>query len=351
MSRQWKQRYDEFAKYVTGERDRGRWLVLTHDNPDPDAIAAAALIARVLRKALHVRVTLAYGGLIGRAENQQMVNTLEIQISHVKHLNFKQYAHFALVDTQPRTGNNQLPADIVPDLVLDHHPPRRASQSVPFSDIRPEYGATATLAAEYYLASGLEITARAATALVYAIRTETREFSREAAGPDRRIYDLVLPLVDKRALARIQYPRLPLSYYGMVHQALERMQGVGTLVISHLGQVEQPDIVPEIADLLLRMEGKTWSLCTGRFEDRIFLSVRTTSTRAEAGQLMRRLVGRKGRGGGHGMLAGGWVPQGQDPERQQERLGQRLAKALRKDPDKIAPLPIARQEARDGDPK
>ncbi len=343
MSRVWKKRFEELEAFVRPDRVRGRWLVLTHDNPDPDALAAAALMARLLRKAFGARVTIAYGGLIGRAENQEMVRTLGLKISHVKHLSFRNYRHFLLVDTQPRTGNNQLPADIVPDIVLDHHPPRGASRSVPFADIRPEVGATATLAAEYYLGSGLEVSARGATALVYAIRTETRDFSREAAGPDRRVYDQVFPSVNKRALAKIQYPRLPLSYYRMVREALERVQGIGTLVLSHLGEVEQPDIVPEIADFLLRMEGRTWSLCTGRFEDRIFLSLRTTNPRADAGQLMRRLVGRKGRGGGHGMLAGGWIPTNQDVERQQERLGRRLAKALRKDPERIAALDLSQK--------
>ena len=51
----------------------GRWLILTHDNPDPDALAAAALLARLLRGAFRQKVTLAYGGLVGRAENREMV--------------------------------------------------------------------------------------------------------------------------------------------------------------------------------------------------------------------------------------------------------------------------------------
>ncbi len=100
--------------------------------------------------------------------------------------------------------------------------------------------------------------------------------------------------------------------------------------------------MPEIADLLLRLEGKTWSLCTGRFDDRIYLSVRTTNPRADAGNIMRKLVGSKGRGGGHGMTAGGWVSVGArvDPAIQQRRLAERLAGYLRKDPDKLAPLPL-----------
>ncbi|NTW03956.1 MAG: phosphoesterase, partial [Oscillochloris sp.] len=64
--------------------------------------------------------------------------------------------------------------------------------------------------------------------------------------------------------------------------------------------------MPEIADLLLRLEGKTWALCTGIFDDRLDLSSRTTNTRAEAGSLRHRLVAGRGKGGGHGRTAGGW---------------------------------------------
>ena len=252
-----RQRYAELAKRVAAGGRDGRWLVLTHDNPDPDALASAAILGQVLRRAFGQRVTLAYGGLIGRAENQEMVRALALRFSHLRRLSFKKYARFALVDTQPKTGNNQLPHDVVPDLVIDHHPLRKATQAAPFVDVRRDYGATATIAGEYLLASGLEPTRHHATALVYAIRSETLDFLREAAGPDRKLYDRLLPRVDKGALARIQRAPLPVSYFRNLHQGLESLETVETLIISHLGVVEQPNIIPEIADLLLRIESKT----------------------------------------------------------------------------------------------
>ncbi len=335
-------RFDTLSRYLQEHSDPGRWLVLTHDNPDPDALAAAVMLGRLLQQGLGQRVTLAYSGLIGRAENREMVRSLKLHFSLLRHLNLKRYKHFALVDTQPRTGNNSLPADITPDLVIDHHPARRPSASVPLADIRPEYGATATIVAEYLQVAGVSLSRNVATALVYAIRSETQDFGREGSDLDKQVYDAFLPRANKRLLGRIQHAPLPLAYYGMLHQALENLQGVHTLVVSHLGTVEQPDIVPEIADLLLRMEGMTWSLCTGVYGDRVYLSIRTTNPRAAAGDIARRLVGRRGRGGGHGMLAGGWVQltatQQAEPERVQQQLGRKLAKALRKNPDKLGPV-------------
>lgn len=330
-----------------GKHKGGRWLVLTHDNPDPDALASAMILTRVLRGAFQQQVTTAYGGIIGRAENREMVNSLRLSFRHIRNLNLKRYERFALVDTQPRTGNNQLPPRVVPDIVVDHHPVRQNTQTGPFYDIRPRYGATATILAEYLLASGVRWTHSIATALIYAIRSETQDFAREYIGPDKTVYDHFFPKANHRILARIQNPRLPFAYFCNLHAALENLSGVDTLVISHLGVIDQPDIVPEIADLLLRLEGKTWSLCTGFFGERLYLSIRTTNTRADAGTVMHRVVGRRGKGGGHGMMAGGWLDASkvapEERARVQRELGIRLAKELRKNPEKIAPIHLQPQ--------
>ncbi|HEV8580891.1 MAG TPA: DHHA1 domain-containing protein [Thermoanaerobaculia bacterium] len=323
----------------------GRWLVLTHDNPDPDALASAQILARVLRQAFRQKVTAAYGGIIGRAENREMVRSLRLSFSHIRHLSFKNYRHFALVDTQPRSGNNQLPPRIVPDIVIDHHPVRANTQTGPFYDIRPKYGATATILAEYMLAAGVQPTHALATALIYALRSETQDFAREYAGPDKAIHDLFFPRANHRLLARIQSPRLPFTYFSNLHDALENMESVDSLILSHLGPIEQPDIVPEIADLLLQMEGKTWALATGYYQDRLYLSIRTTNTRADAGGLMRRVIGRRGKGGGHGMIAGGWIDASKvtgpaERREMQKRLGIRLAKELKKNPEKIGRIEL-----------
>ncbi len=327
---------------VEGQAGVGRWLVLTHDNPDPDSIASAALLAHLLRERFRRRVTVGYGGIVGRAENREMVRVLGIRMSHRRNLVWRNYKHFALVDTQPKTGNNSLPDEIRPDLVIDHHPERAATRRARFADIRTEYGATATIVGEYCEACDLELHRRDATALAYAIRSETQDFRREYCPRDRDLYDRMLPRADNRALGKIQSPPLPIDYFRTLHRALDRLQSVATLVVSHLGTVEQPDIVPEIADLLLRLEGRTWSLATGRFDGRLYLSIRTTNPRADAGTLMRRLIGRRGKGGGHGMTAGGWIDPGRGGEMGplEDQMAEKLASLLKKDPQKLAPVQL-----------
>jgi hypothetical protein len=204
-----KARFASLAGVVTATSARDRWLLLTHDNPDPDALASTAALALILRRRFRRRATIAYGGMIGRAENREMVRALRLDLSHLRHLNRRNYQHFALIDCQPWTGNSQLPSEVVPDLVFDHHPMRKATQRSRFFDVRPEYGATATILTEYLEEAGLHVTRPLATGLVYAIRSETQDFGREAAGPDHAAYDRLLPRIDRRTLARIQTAPLP----------------------------------------------------------------------------------------------------------------------------------------------
>ncbi|HQN40195.1 MAG TPA: DHH family phosphoesterase, partial [Thermoanaerobaculia bacterium] len=147
-------RYEAFGQFVHGTPSRAAWLILTHDNPDPDALVSMALLARLLRQVFRRHATIAYGGMIGRAENREMVRVLGLEMVHMREISWRTFDLFALVDSQPRTGNNQLPADLTPHVVIDHHPPRKASLSCPFVDIRRDYGATATILAEYLQASG-----------------------------------------------------------------------------------------------------------------------------------------------------------------------------------------------------
>lgn len=335
-------RFAAFHNHIERTDPRGRWLILTHDNPDPDALTAATVLAKVLRSGFGRRVATAYRGIIGRAENQEMVRSLGMQFSQARQLKPEGYRYVALVDCQPATGNNPLPDHLAPEVVIDHHPRRQRTSASPFHDLRSNYAATATIVAEYLLAAGIPPTRREATAIVYAIRSETLDFARGADEADRLIHDHFNLRALPRLLGRIQNPRLPLNYFETLREALANLRGVDTLVMSRLGAVAQPDIVPEIADLLLRMEGRTWSLCSGLYEDRIYCSIRATNPRAEASRVMRRLVGRRGRGGGHGMIAGGWLPAAprgaEAVSRQQDRLEARLATILRKDPRRIAPI-------------
>ncbi|MEZ4654447.1 MAG: hypothetical protein R3E12_12870 [Candidatus Eisenbacteria bacterium] len=48
-----------------------------------------------------------------------------------------------------------------------------------------------------------------------------------------------------------------------------------------------------------------WAFTMGRYAGDILLSVRTNLPHANAGRVVQKVVGRLGKAGGHGMMAGG----------------------------------------------
>lgn len=283
-----------------------RLIVLAHDNPDPDSISSAVTLAYIVKNKFKIPCSIKYGGIVGRAENRAMIRVLDFKVTPFVESDIKSNIDFALVDTQPKTGNNSFPKKRKPVIVIDHHPIRKNTEAN-FIDIRPDYGATATILSEYLLESGLEIPSRIATALSYGISSETQDLGREAGPVDIQAYLALFPHSNKKLLAEIEHPRLPKDYFITLNRALHHSFIYKNAVATLLGEVDNPDYIPFVADFMLRCERISWAICLGRYKDHIIVSVRTTNSKAKAGCFLKRLIGKKGVAGGHGMIAGGQI--------------------------------------------
>ena len=168
----------------------GPVLILTHDNPDPDALASGKAFTTLLKSAWNIPSRMVYSGLVLRAENRALLNLLTPEWEQSDVLTgLERYSAIALVDTQPGAGNNRLPVTHHPDIILDHHHPlREALGMIPFTDVRPEIGATATLLDQYLEAAGVVPDSDLATAMFYALKTDTRGLSRGASPTDTIVY-------------------------------------------------------------------------------------------------------------------------------------------------------------------
>jgi len=295
-------------------------LVVLQDNPDPDALAAAVALRKVANARASVACSLTCGGVVGRAENRALVHYLELNLRPVAEVRAERFGAVALVDTQPGTGNNSLVPDARVDIVIDHHPRRRQTRGVPFTDIRSRYGATSTILYEYLVAAGITPETALATGLLYGIRSDTQDLGRETTQADVRAYEALYPLANKRALAAIQRGQVPTEYFRMLARALASARLCGTCIFCELGDVDNPDMIGEVADLMLRHELARWSLCWGFHDGAILLSVRTSAPDGHADSVMRRIVSRKGTGGGHRSMAGGQIPLAGASAAQRSRL-------------------------------
>lgn len=322
-------------------------LIYTHDNPDPDSLAAAMGLQRLLEHELGVKVTITHGGIVGRAQNRAMVETLKLPLVPAERVAAPLFDAIALVDSQPETGNNSLPLEHRIDIVVDHHPPRPGSARAPWCDIRPELGATSTIVFGYLRERHVPIDAALATAVFFALRTETRDLGRESTEAERQVYLELVPLVDHAVLYRMTHPKVPSEHFAALDRALRSAQVFGDLVAVNLGPLDYPDLVAEIADLLLSYEDARYVLCMGQYEGSAYLSLRTEATDARAGRVMRQVVATDGAAGGHGTMAGArlFAPVVSDQALQLTFLGmvQRLRDALGH--EAVAGKPLLRAQA------
>lgn len=302
-----KEKLDRLVEYARAHK---RALILTHDNPDPDSIAAGVALAHLLDKLAGVEAIVAYGGIVGRAENRALVRVLKLPVVPVSRVVFDEYDLICMVDTQPEQGNHSLPARHFPDVVIDHHPERPDSHLAPIADVGSPLGATSTVLAEYFRASGLAMPAPVATALFYGIKADTRDLGRQTTPLDVDAYLWLFPMVDKDALGQIEHPKLPADYFRLYHVAIEKAHVYeDEVVICDLGEIYTPDMVAEIAERFMYLEGMRWSLAFAEYEDQLYFSVRTGDRRMNAGRLIREVIeARGGSAGGHGTMAGARLP-------------------------------------------
>lgn len=295
-------------------------LIAMQDYPDPDAIASAAALRDLANAMAGVQCFIAHGGGLWRAENRAMAKYLDLNLHDAARVDAERFDLVAMVDTQPGTGNNSFPDSIVPNIVIDHHPIRRATRSAGFTDVRSRYGATSTILYEYLVETGLPIDVRVATALLYGIRSDTSDLGREATQADIRAVLALYPLANKREMSRIETARVPSTYFQMLAEALTNAQTYGKCIVTGLKQTAQADMIGEVADVLLRNEGTVWTMCYGFCDGKMLLSIRTSDVTTDAGAVARRVVGRKGTGGGHNTMAGGQIQLLHDTQSERRRM-------------------------------
>ncbi len=298
-----KKHLQQIEKVLFGKK---RLLCVLHNYPDPDAMASAMALSYLAREKFGIKSVIGYDGLIGRAENTAMVRELKIRLKHLNRLKLERYDCIAMLDTQPGAGNNSFPPERLCHLVFDHHPLRRGANVI-YSIIDNEIGALSTLFVELLTAAKLPIPMNLATALSYAIRTETQDLGRETSQRDIDSYLFIYPKANVRKLAKIARPKLPRSYFSTLAKTLFRTISYRQIICAHLGEIDAPEIVGEMADLLLRHKRISWSLCTGRFKGELHLSLRSSNPKAQAGAVIQRIVKDKKNSGGHGMFAGGKI--------------------------------------------
>ena len=279
--------------------------IQTHNFPDPDAIASAYGLQKLLA-VYGVESKLCYDGKIDKLSARKMLDAFQIHMLSYESLapELKETDRIICVDTQKNGGNV---TDFTGDEVacIDHHP-TFVPVEYQFQDIRVT-GSCATLIAEYYALSGLKPDKDVATALLYGLKMDTLQFTRGVTELDIEMFHFLFPYCDHQKLTDMERNNMEfadLKAYGAVIENIELFDRVGFSYIPF----SCPDaMVAILADFILSLHEVDLAVICSFREDGVKLSARTDDPRIHVGDLLHAALDDLGSGGGHATMAGGFI--------------------------------------------
>ena len=293
MKRSSADRLPEFFKQFSSSDQ-----VLVVISADPDAIACALAVSRLLAGRT-AGVTIANVNQVNRPDNLAMIRLLKVPLVAFSDVRTEQFAKLVIVDSQPK--HNERMAALHPQVIIDHHPD--TGYQAPFTDIRPTYGATATILTEYLRAARIVPAQTLATALYHAIKTDTDDFKRQTLAEDLQAFQYLFRRTNIQLARRIAQADLRLDYLKYFKTALQYMHLRKGRVFVHLGAVANPDVCVIIADFFMRIHTVSWSIISGVCDKKLVVIFRNDGARKNAGRVAQEGFGSFGSAGGHKTMA------------------------------------------------
>ncbi len=294
-----KERLQEFWEVFEKDDD-----VLVCINADPDALACALAIKRLLRYRVK-SVKIAHPNEIRRLNNVAMVERLKIPLEKFKSVMVQDYTKLVLVDSQP----NHLPCFEKHHFhaIIDHHPIGGEWDSE-YVDIRPDYGAASTMMVEYLRAAGMKPSVALATALFYAIKVDTQNFEKKGGLADGISFRYLFNIANRNLVRKFELTDLRRSEIKYFNMALTALKYSKRRYYSHVGKVRSPDLLVIIADFLNHVGEIDWVFVSGIYHEKLVVIFRCDGYRKNAGKLASNIFSSLGSAGGHKDSARAEVP-------------------------------------------
>ncbi|HZM60912.1 MAG TPA: DHH family phosphoesterase, partial [Vicinamibacterales bacterium] len=259
--------------------DADRVLILLHNDPDPDAMASGLALRTLLHRNRQTAVIAALQG-VTRPENQRMMNLLDINVEILTLEQVEAFDRIAMVDVQPHYFGGTI--DRV-GLVIDHHPEQPGYTAV-YKDIRVDYGSTSTILTEHLRAVDMNISERVATAMLYAIKSDTLFFARQTNRVDLEAFSFLYPLADPALIRKMEGAELTLDRLHYVTRAVRDGKMANQVFSAFLGTVPREDYITYAADFFLELEDVKWTILSGIVNEMLIISVRNLGYTRNAGE-------------------------------------------------------------------
>lgn len=297
-----------FGKLLRLLHDKRNILVTTHRYPDPDALASGwALCLLLTAKLPEASITMSVKDQLSGGVNEMFIRHSSLKLAPWDDAALANFDAVILTDVMPDVAYNPLPEGFAPLAVIDHHRTRRRPKC-PFCDIRSDVGATSSIIFSYYMEVEQPFSPDLAASLLYAIESDLAGAAGQPGDLDNIALSSLTLLANTRKLYQMRYADLPQSYYVCYHSGLSNAMYYDSAILSHLDTIDSPEKPAVVADFLLRFEPVQWALVTAVYENRLVISLRTSSGKLSAADMIRRLLRGDGEGGGHRTKAGGFIP-------------------------------------------
>ena len=297
--------------------NREHVYIQTHNFPDPDAIASAYGLQRLLAYR-GIPATICYQGKIDRYSTGKLVELMGIELFTTEELEnvLTEEDEVILVDSQK--GNSNI-INITGDEIIcvDHHP-LNEKYSYRFTDIRPEVGACATIIAQYFYENGIPMDDKVATTLTYGIRIDTCNLSRGVSKLDVEMIYRMFDLCDNDIIRMLEHSNLCFEDLLAYSSAISSIEVYDDVSFANTGQNCPEALIASVSDFMLALKEVSFSVVYSRREGGIKLSVRSERTALDAGKIISEALSEVGNGGGHSSMAGGFIPF--DGDKDEEKL-------------------------------
>lgn len=276
----------------------GSSKVLVVINADPDAIASAMAVKRLLWRKVNETV-IAHFNKITRPDNLAMIEYTEPGLVHLDDINKKEFNAFVVVDSQP--DHNKRFSEFEFDAIIDHHP--LTSDNAVFSDIREEYGACSTILLEYLKANKTTPSQKLAAALMLGIKTDTSTFTRQAGLKDIKAFQDLYKLADNNIVTKVERALFNLEDLDFLGEVIKKRKIYKNRIFYHAGNISKPDELVIAADFFLSIAKVNWSFMSGVYEKKLIIVIRNDGLRKGAGTTAKEAFSSLGSAGGHKTMA------------------------------------------------
>lgn len=297
-------RFEEIVRNIKGDMV----YIQTHNFPDPDAIASAFGLSELL-KHYDIKSSICYKGKIERFSTNGFVNKLGIELIDLDAINgMSENDEIILVDSQ-KGNSNIVDAPGNEIICIDHHPSFENcnTNDYRYADIRPEYGACATIIAQYYLENGIQMDERVATALIFGIKSDTMGLSRGVSQADVDVYQQLYGMCDMELISSLEHCSLKFEDLKAYANAINSIKIYDNVSFANTGYNCPEALIASISDFMLDLVEIDFTVVYSIRDDGIKLSVRSIGE-INAGIVTNDALSDIGGGGGHVEMAGGFVP-------------------------------------------